>query len=98
MNRSRQSAPITADPSDLGFVDRQIALRQIVDDLRKLRGGAPDDFGRSPALDRLLCVISASVIPIAKADDVDWEIILMELLELRATMTRLATGVAETSH
>ncbi|WP_434734317.1 hypothetical protein NL154_23630 (plasmid) [Rhizobium sp. YTUHZ044] len=98
MNRSRQSAPITAGPSDLGFVDRQIALRQIVDDLRNLRDGAPDDLGRPPALDRLLCRISASAIPIAKADDEDWEIIFMELLDLRAAMTRLVTGVAETSH
>ncbi|ARO33601.1 hypothetical protein NXC14_PC00060 (plasmid) [Rhizobium sp. NXC14] len=98
MDRTRQSAPVAAGHSELGFVDRQIALRQIVADLRNLRDGVPDNFGRAPALDRLLRMIDASVISIAKADDEEWEIILMELLDLRATMTRLATGGAETSH
>ncbi|MGG7580512.1 hypothetical protein [Rhizobium sp. Nf11,1] len=97
MDRTRQSAPVAAGHSELGFVDRQIALRQIVADLRNLRDGVPDNFGPS-AFDRLLRMIDASVISIAKADDEEWEIILMELLDLRAKMTRLATGGAETSH
>ena len=98
MDRSRQSASIRVVSSGLGFADRQIALREIVDDIRSLREGAPDGaFDRSPALDRLLQMIGAAIIPIARADDDDWENILMELLDLRAAMARLGTD-AETPH
>ncbi|WP_088681444.1 hypothetical protein [Rhizobium sp. R635] len=99
MDRSPHGAPVTSACSGLGFADRQIVLRQIVDDLRNLREGVPDDaFDQYQALDRLLPMISASIIPISRADDEYWENILMELLDLRAAMIRLRTGAAETSH
>ncbi|OWV82218.1 hypothetical protein ATY77_02980 [Rhizobium sp. R634] len=99
MDRSRQSASIRLVSSGLNFADRQIALREIVDDIRSLRDRAPHGaFDRSPALDRLLQMITAAVIPIARADDEDWENILMELLDLRAAMARIGTGAAQAPH
>ncbi|OWV91916.1 hypothetical protein ATY75_01705 [Rhizobium sp. N122] len=85
MDRIRR-ASISVCSSGLSFSERQIALRQIVDELQELCDGAPDP---RPILLRLLHTIRASMTSIAGADDDCWEDIIRELFQLRATMVRL---------
>ncbi|MBX4864140.1 hypothetical protein HJA86_30270 [Rhizobium bangladeshense] len=82
---------IAADPAALDAVDRQIVVRQIVDELQEIcdSDAAGGGAGRYPALTRLLQTIRASMLSIAKADDECWQRIVDELLQLRATMVDL---------
>ena len=79
-------ASLSVCSSGLSFPERQIALRQIVDELQELCDGAPDP---RPILLRLLHTIRASMTSIAGADDDCWEDIIREPFQLRATMVRL---------
>jgi hypothetical protein len=77
-----------ANPAALDAVDRQIVVRQIVDELQEICDGdaAGGGAARYPALIRLLQTIRASMLSIARADDECWQRIVDELLQLRATM------------
>ncbi|WP_246708190.1 hypothetical protein [Rhizobium laguerreae] len=92
---------VTADPTALNAVDRQIVVRQIVDELQEIcdREAGSGGIDRYPALNRLLQTIRASIISIAEADDSCWEGIIDELLQLRTTMVDLrASQGARISH
>ncbi|MBY3463510.1 hypothetical protein HFN80_05710 [Rhizobium laguerreae] len=82
---------VTANPTSLNAVDRQIVVRQIVDELQEICDGdaGSDGTDRNRALNRLLQTIRASIMSIAKADDSCWEGIIDELLQLRTTMVDL---------
>jgi soluble P-type ATPase len=99
MDKSRRAASIAVDSPGLSFPDRQIALRQIIDELQDLRDSAvAASSDRRPALDRLLPMIRASIEAIANADDDCWKNIIRELLQLRATLLRLKPDANVTCH
>jgi hypothetical protein len=92
---------IAVDPAALDAVDRQIVVRQIVDELQEIcdSDAASGGTHRYPALNHLLQTIRASITPIVEADDSCWERIIDELLQLRATMVGLWIGRdGKTSH
>ncbi|MBY5715669.1 hypothetical protein HFO33_03530 [Rhizobium leguminosarum] len=92
---------VAVDPAALDAVDRQIVVRQIVDELQEIcesdaASGGPH---RYPALNHLLQTIRTSITSVVKADDSCWERIIDELLQLRATMVDLRIGRdGKTSH
>ncbi|WP_245423894.1 hypothetical protein [Rhizobium sp. M1] len=94
-DRSRRSASIPVCSSGLSVPERQIALRQIIDELQDLCDGASD---RRPVLHHLLQTVRESMVSIARADDDCWEDIIRELFRLRAMMVRLETDTAITCH
>ncbi|MGZ2504373.1 hypothetical protein [Rhizobium leguminosarum] len=83
-----------ANPAALDAVDRQIVVRQIVDELQEIcdgdaAGGGAADIRRSFVCFRrsaLRCCRSP------EPDDECWQRIVDELLQLRATMVDLKAG------
>ncbi|MBB5551034.1 hypothetical protein [Rhizobium lentis] len=99
MDSSRSLGSVAANSSSLGFSDRQVVLKRIVEELQELCDGAPVGvFDGYPVLARLLEALSASAAVVAKADDLSWNDIIGELLKLRGTMMRLAIGAGRSSH
>ncbi|MBY4609347.1 hypothetical protein K6M90_17000 [Rhizobium sp. 9T] len=92
-DRSRRSASIPVCSSALSLLERQIALRQIIDELQDLCDGAAN---RRPVLHHLVQTIRESTVSIARAVDDCCDD--RQLFQLRATIVRVETDAAITCH